>query len=137
MSIISQQMLEDRMAAIAEETMVKKAEPGTAIIEENILEKMEMPLKTKRGEDLYQRFCMIRNKTRTDGYEEDLKVRDLFLKIAKEQAEAGEAELYNKESEGELLENVGKSGLQEAFEEMLAAKKGYEQLEKETATKEN
>lgn len=130
--------LEDRMSAISEETMVEKKECGTAIIDEAMVEKMEMPLKTKRGEELYQRFCAVRAMTRKNDYEEDIKVRDLFLKLAKEQAEKGEAELYNKESEGEILNTIieEKSGLQEAFEEMLDFKEMYEKLDNEIKEKE-
>ena len=120
------------MSAISEETITEKTECGTAIIEENMVEKMEMPLKTKRGEDLYQRFCAIRAMNRTQGFEEDVKIRDLFLKIAKEQAEEAEKELYNKESEGEILKTIieEKDGLQEAFEEMVMTKNAFEQLGK-------
>ena len=133
MDFNSPEYLEDRMSAIMEETMVEKTECGTAIIDEAMVEKMEMPLKTKRGEDLYQRFCAIRAMTRNNDFEEDVKVRDMFLRIAKEQAEKAEAELYNKETEGQILNTIieEKSGLQEAFEEMIAVKEAYEQLEKE------
>jgi hypothetical protein len=132
MYLISPEQLEDRMEAIMEETMVEKKECSTAIIEEAMVEKMEMPLKTKRGEELYQRFCMIRKQTRDADYEEDVKVRNLFLKIAKEQAEEAEKELYNKETEGQILNTIieEKSGLQEAFEEMVAVKDAYEEFQK-------
>lgn len=122
--------LEDRMSAIMEETMVEKTECGAAIIEANVLEKMEMPLKTKRGEELYQRFCAVRAANRKQEYEEDIKIRDLFLKIGREQAEKAEAELYNKENEGQILNTIieEKSGLQEAFEEMVAIRDVMEPL---------
>lgn len=88
------------MAAISEETMIKKS---------------DLTLQSSRGEELYKRFCMVREMNAKANYEEDVKMRDLFFKLGREQAEKAEAELYNKESEGELLGNVVN---------------GYEELEK-------
>jgi hypothetical protein len=115
MSLISKDQLEDRMSAISDETVVEKTEM------------------TERGKMLYERFCMLRAMNAKANYEEDVKIRDLFIKLGKEQAEKAEAELYNKESEGEMLNTIieEKSGLQEAFEEMVEVKNAYEELQKE------
>jgi hypothetical protein len=56
--------------------------------------------------DMYNMFCASREKVWAEDLEEDIKVRDLFLRIGKEQAEKAEAELYNKETEGEVLASV-------------------------------
>lgn len=56
--------------------------------------------------DMYNIFCASREKVWAEDLEEDIKVRDLFLRIGKEQAEKAEAELYNKETEGEILSSV-------------------------------
>lgn len=77
MHIISKQQLQDRMEAIAEETMIE------------VCDTIKM---TEKGATLYEKFCKIREQNALENYEEDCKIRDIFLKVAKEQGEEAEKE---------------------------------------------
>jgi hypothetical protein len=67
--------------------------------------------------DMYNIFCASREKVWAEEFEEDVKVRDLFLRIGKEQAEKAEAELYNKETDGEVLKRVIEDNKEEQAKE--------------------
>lgn len=111
----------ERLEAIKEETCTEKVELG------------ELKM-TARGRELYERFRIARDMHRKWEEEEDDKIRAIFVKLGKEQAEKAvekaENELYNKEDEEQLIRENSyqeKSGLEQAFEEMVMVKKAYDE----------
>jgi hypothetical protein len=97
---------------------------------------------TEKGASLYERFCIARAINRKYEDEEDEKIRNIFLKIGKEQAEKAVAneqnELYNNEDEEHLIRkntHKNKTGLEEAFEEMVMVKNAYDEVMSDNANK--
>lgn len=109
---------EERLSALSEETMVTAS---------------ESILMTEKATNLYERFMIARSLNRKWEEEEDVKISYLFNEISKEQAQKAvineQNDLYNNEDEKHLItDKNSKSGLEEAFEEMVMVKEAYDKM---------
>jgi hypothetical protein len=75
----------------------------------------ECILMTQKGATLYERFIKARSINRKWEEEEDIKISDMFLKLEKTQAE-------------NTIVNDKKSGLEQAFDEMVMVKNAYDEV---------